>query len=118
MSLLHAADHAQKARVLADSTYEVLRKIKAPEHVRQELIESCEYFRGHLNRIVEELEHALVREDETVAVTFFPFNRSDIRGSSARVAEAQTVYRTGNEIPVRTSGTMMLPFSPPDGDTK
>ena len=113
MSLLSATDLAIQARKIAHELCGKMQTLNSGSGNRQELVNTCKSLQVRVSQVVDELERALVHEDETVAVTFFPFRQGETE-SEAKVRETGSGYKTGDSPAEQSRGTMMLPSTPPE----
>ncbi len=114
MSLLSATDLAIQARKIAHDLCGKMQALNTGNGNRHELVNDCKSLQVRVSQIVDELERSLVHEDETVAVTFFPFRQQGDTVTEPQIRESGSSYRIGNSPAEQSRGTMMLPSTPPE----
>jgi hypothetical protein len=111
MSLLRATDKAIEARKLLHVMEQEINQLNLKEEKQTELLELYWRIWDLVSTAVEELEHSLVPENQSIAVTFLPRKKTD----ESIVAESAPGYR----VPRRGGdprGTLFLPSVPPNAE--
>ncbi|MFH0882111.1 MAG: hypothetical protein V2A56_03925 [bacterium] len=113
MSLLRAADEAIEARKLLHIMEQEINHLKLKEEDQTAFLELYWRIWDLVAGVVDELEHSLVPENQAIAVTFLPREKTD----ESIVAEAAPGYR----VPRRggdARGTLFLPSVSPDTENE